>query len=73
MHELFAFVSWAHDVMRYSQAMAHHHDSMRGLIFTTYDSDLFIAFTHMQLPVYLMNPGFVDSWSITQNRQVSRL
>lgn len=54
MVEMNAFLYWAQDVQSYPNPLTDHRQrSLHGSIFSTKDSDIFLAFAHMTAPVYL--------------------
>lgn len=62
MVELNAFLFWAQDVESYPKRGCDHRVcSLRGSIFSTVDSDIFLAFAHMTAPVYLTSPEIPHS------------
>ncbi|EIM80057.1 uncharacterized protein STEHIDRAFT_162944 [Stereum hirsutum FP-91666 SS1] len=54
MVKMNTFLYWAQDVQSYPNPLTDHRQrSLRGSIFSTKDSDIFLAFAHMTAPVYL--------------------
>lgn len=54
MVEMNAFLYWAQDIQSYSNPLTNHRQcSLHESIFSTKDSDIFLAFAHMTAPVYL--------------------
>lgn len=73
MLELTAFLWWARDVVRFPAVSPHESLMMRGSIFKMRDSDIFLAFAHMHLPVYLINDGLPLPSSIIRKQPTPRL